>query len=342
MARLPGRLAALAAAVLALTAAASGFGGAARAEDPSSGGTGSPGLQPAGSTVVPVVSLPPSQLPESVTIDRWGNLYLSLFQQGQLLKITPGGARSVLATFPEGSQALGVRLDADGNVYAAVAGPDSGVWRVAAGGGTPVRLAAVPGFPNGLAFDGAGRLYVSDSIGGTVYRISRQGTAVPWSRSPLLAGTTGNGPCGVAHPSGLPLGANGLAFGSHGDLLAANTTRGTIVRIPVLPGGRAGPARVFAGPDCRLWGADGIAAGSHGTLYAAANASDDIVRISPAGALAVIAARAAGDPLSSPSDIAFGPGWHDRAQIFISNFALFHGGAGAGVVRADLAEWPLP
>jgi sugar lactone lactonase YvrE len=146
----------------------------------------------------------------------------------------------------------------------------------------------------------------------------------------------------VPHPSGLPLGANGLAFGSHGDLLVANTTEGTIVRIPVKPGGRAGTAHLFAGPDCRLWGADGIAMGSHGTLYVAANASEDVVRISPAGALAVIAARAAGDPLSSPSSIAFGPGWHDRAQVFISNSALFRNGAGAGVARADIAEWPLP
>jgi sugar lactone lactonase YvrE len=112
----------------------------------------------------------------------------------------------------------------------------------------------------------------------------------------------------------------------------------------VRPGGSAGKAGVLAGPDCRLWGADGIALDRRGNLYVAANAERDIVRVSPGGRLHVLASSAAGDPLFSPSDIAFGTRRGDREQIFITNFARFTGGAGAGVVTMNVGVpgQPLP
>jgi len=301
-----------------------------------------PAAAEAGSRVRPVVSLSPPQLPESIAIGRRGDLYLSLNPLREILRIAPDGTRSVFATIPAGSASLGVRLDASGNAYVAV--PGSGVWRVPAGGGTPAELAPVPGAPNGLAFGRHGDLYVSESLGGAIYRITRGGSAAIWAQSPLLAGTAGPGPCGIAHPSGLPLGANGIAFDARGDLLVANTTLGTIVRIRVRPGGSAGKVAVLAGPDCRLWGADGVAMDSRGDLYVAANAERDIVRVSPGGKLRVLASFAAGDPLYSPSDIAFGTGRGDRKQIFITNFAKFTGGTGAGVVTMNtgVPGQPLP
>jgi sugar lactone lactonase YvrE len=195
-----------------------------------------------------------------------------------------------------------------------------------------------------FAFDHRGNLYVSESLGGAIYRITRHGSVSVWAQNPLLVGTTGPGPCGIAHPSGLPLGANGIAFDARGDLLAANTTLGTIVRIRVRPDGSAGKASVFAGPGCRLWGADGIAMDSRGNLYVAANAERDIVRISPRGRLRVLASFAAGDPLFSPSDIAFGTRRGGRDQIFITNFARFTNGTGAGVVKMNVGVpgRPLP
>jgi sugar lactone lactonase YvrE len=83
---------------------------------------------------------------------------------------------------------------------------------------------------------------------------------------------------------------------------------------------------------------------SRGNLYVAANAERDIVRVSPGGKLRVLASFAAGDPLYSPSDIAFGTGRRDRKQIFITNFAKFTSGTGAGVVtmNAGVPGQPLP
>ena len=294
----------------------------------------------AGSDVTYVLHLPSSELPESIAIDHRGNMYLSRASADEVIKISPGGRRSAFATFPAGSTPLGVRLDASGNVYVAVAG--SGVWRIPAGGGTPVKIAAIPGFPNGLAFDHRGNLYVSESAGGAIYRITRDGSVAIWSDSPLLAGMAGQGPCGT-HPAGA-LGANGLAFDRHGNLLVANTTLATVVRIRVNRDGTAGSARVFAGPDCRLWGADGIALDVRGNLYVAANAERDIVRVSPHGRLHVLASFADGDLLYTPSAISFGTGRGDRDHIFITNFALFTNGVGAGVVTTDVGipGRPLP
>src|SRR4051794_22092248 len=67
-----------------------------------------------GSRVARIVSLPSPQLPESITLDRHGDIYLSLNPLKEIVKIAPGGARSTLATFAAGTQSLGVRLDASG------------------------------------------------------------------------------------------------------------------------------------------------------------------------------------------------------------------------------------
>lgn len=335
---------------IALTAPALALAAAGLITPAAAQASPAPGPQP-DSSVVQVASLP-GRFPESIAIDRWGNMYLGLFPEGAILKITPSGAQSTLVTFPAGSETLGVRVGPDGNLYAAVASSDpkaaGSVWRVSPDGHLMGRIATIPHIPadgsngplpNGLVFGNDGSLFVSDSFGGAVYRIShRGGPARLWAQDSLLMGTTADVGCG-AHFSGLPIGANGLAFGSHGDLLVTNTTESTIVRIPVRPDGDAGPASLFVPEDCRLWGADGMIADRWGHLYVAANAAENVVRVSPGGRLRVLASHAAGDPLFTPSDLAFNPGWRDRPALFISNFALKYGGANAGVVKLPLSPW---
>ncbi len=217
---------------------------------------------------------------------------------------------------------LGVRLDAEGNVFIAVVG--SGIWKVPASGGSAFQVASGVGLWNAMAFDHRGNLYVSDSAGGAIWRLAKNGDFTMWSGSSLLKGTTAPGPCGIVGPTvtaGLgPFGANGIAFNQHGDMLVANTDFGDIVRIPMNPDGSAGTASVFSGPDCNLWGADGVAMDTADNLYVAADAIDQIDRVDPTGHIQVLAA---GDPLNEPSDIAFGTGLGDRTEMFISNDAAF-------------------
>ena len=286
----------------------------------------------ASDSVTRVLTTAPPNLPESIAIDHMGTTYLSLPFASKVVKFAPGGSLVTVATFP--SFPLGVRLDPEGNVFVAVVG--SGIWKVPAAGGPAAQVAAGPGLWNGLAFDHRGNLYVSDSGGGAIWRLDKNGDFRLWSGSSLLKGTTSAGPCGLVHPavpSFGPLGANGIAFNKHGDMLVANTDFGEIIRILTNPDGSAGTASVVSGPDCSLWGADGVAMDNADNLYVAANSKGQIDRVDPAGHVHVLSA---GDPLSFPSDIAFETGRGDRTDIFISNFAAFPTSGGApGVLEMD-------
>jgi sugar lactone lactonase YvrE len=286
----------------------------------------------AGDSLERVLTTAPPNLPESISIDHKGTTYLSFPFAQKVVKFGPGGSLSTVATFP--SFPLGVRLDNEGNVFVAVVG--SGVWKVPADGGSALQVAGGPGLWNGLAFDRRGNLYVSDSGGGAIWRLNNGGAFTMWSGSSLLKGTTAAGPCGLVHPavpSFGPLGANGIAFNKHGDMLVANTDFGEIIRIPVNRDGTAGAASVFSGPDCSLWGADGVAMDNADNLFVAANSKGQIDRVDRSGRVQVLAA---GDPLSFPSDIAFGTGRGERKDIFISNFAAFPTSGGApGVLEMN-------
>ena len=109
--------------------------------------------------------------------DKRGTIYVTLAPLGEVVAIARDGSQRTIATLPtgEGPSALGLALDARGNVYVAVVTGDpatTGVYRVARDGSA----ARLPGthaitFPNGLAFDKRGTLYVTDSIAGAVWRI---------------------------------------------------------------------------------------------------------------------------------------------------------------------------
>lgn len=287
----------------------------------------------ASGSLVRVITTAPPDLPESIAIDHNGTTYLSLPFANEVVKFAPGGSLSTVATFPS-SFPLGVRLDDEGDVFIAVAG--SGIWKVPATGGSALQVAGGPGLWNGLAFDHRGNLYVSDSAGGAIWRLDKNGAFTMWSGSSLLNGTTAAGPCGLVHPavpSFGPLGANGIAFNKHGDMLVANTDFGEIIRIPTNPDGTAGSASVFSGPSCSLWGADGVAMDNGDNLYVAANSKGQIDRVDPGGDIQVLVT---GDPLSFPSDIAFGAGPGANKDVFISNFAAFPTSSGApGVLEMD-------
>ena len=283
-----------------------------------------------------VLTMSPPNLPESIALDNRGNMYMSVPFAHAVVKATRTGTISTIATFSSSVFPLGVRLDRKRNVFVAVAG--SGIWEIPAAGGPAKQLVNQPGLWNGLAFDRGGNLFASESHGGAVWRLGKDGTFTLWSDSSLLLGTTAAGPCGLVHPavpSFGPLGANGIEFTKRGDLMVANTDLGTIVRIRTNFDGSAGAASVFAGPDCNLWGADGVAIDDSDKVYVAANSKGQIDRIDPEGQVEVLAA---GDPLSFPSDIAF-PKAGERNQIFISNFAAFATNAGApGVLKMDVEE----
>lgn len=126
--------------------------------------------------------------------------------------------------------------------------------------------------PNALAFDSQGRLYISDSFQGAIFRIDN-----PAACGPGCAVTTV-----VHHPllatAGFPpFGANGLALnGDESALFIANTGDDRILKLDLA----TNMVTVFAES---INGADGIAFDRHGRLWVAANQSDELVGLNAGG-----------------------------------------------------------
>lgn len=189
------------------------------------------------------------QLPESVTVDTAGNFYLSMANTIQ--KLTPTGQLSLFAQLPIPATAfaLGVKFGPDGELYASSGGFNpaedaASVFRISASGQvTQLAHFNADTFPNDLAFDAAGNIFVTEPFMGKVWKITPQGSASVWSDSPLLAGNPTN-PALIVHL----FGADGIAF-DRGDknLYVGNLDAGTISLKP-------GPRPVLVGV-CRCMSA---------------------------------------------------------------------------------------
>ena len=258
------------------------------------------------------------ELPEGIAVDHRGSIFVSLTAPvSEIRKIAPNGAQTTLVDLGLGGFGpLGLAVDAPGNVYVAAASFDpatQGVYRVTPGGaGTRLPGTGAIGFPNGLAFDQRGNLYVADSTG-AVWRIPRGGDAEVWSDDPLLVGDGSAG-------AGVPVGANGITYRNRTkEIVVGNTDLGTLISIPVLPDGNAGEATVIA-EDPAIFGIDGLTVDAHGTIYACVIVQSTVVRIQ-GGDVETLAD--AGDGITSASSIAFGQGPRDHKSLYGVNFGIF-------------------
>ncbi|HEU5076899.1 MAG TPA: SMP-30/gluconolactonase/LRE family protein [Polyangiaceae bacterium] len=254
-------------------------------------------------------------IPESVTADAAGNLYIS--QGSSILQRTPDGTLSVFSTLPLPIFALGLKVGPDGCVYAASTSlsevPGAFVWRACAPGTAEV-FADLDhsGAPNDLAFDDDGELFVTDPVLGRVWQVDSEGTPSVFIDDPLLEGTP-DAPALLFRP----LGANGIAFDKHQRFLyVSNTDQGSIVRIRVNDDEPA--AEVFAeNPELR--GADGVAFDRAGTLYVAVNGLDALVSVDRHGEVELLAQ---GGALDSPSSLVFGATHATRHKLYVVSSAF--------------------
>jgi len=289
---------------------------------------------------------------EGVTIDKEGNIYVSLGPPfwfgsglGEVWKFSPDGNGTRIVEFPGGPGPAGLAVDAPGNLYIAYPTGDSrnGVYKLAKSGEFS-KLDGSEGIwlANGLAFDKQGDLYVSDSAMGAVWRIPTDGSshARVWYKDPLLAGCFG-----------IP-GANGIAY-RQGSFYVANSAAGSLVEIPVLPDGSPGIVKVVAGdaecvlPGDALFGLDGIALDVHGDIYAALVIQNKLVKIDPDdGTISTLLTEA--DGLYNPASLAFGTGKGNRQRLYFTNFALLPPEPAASLgpailsLEVDIPGEPLP
>lgn len=219
--------------------------------------------------------------------------------------------------------------------------PNEGLYVTDIGGGRVVRVDVrshavthiAGGFqaPNAIARDRLGNLWVSDSFPGTITKIAPNGATTIFSYPTELAPRGGETP---------GFGANGVAFDRHEHFLyVAETSRDQIYRIRY-DDGMLGAIELFAQGvnGGALDGADGIAFDVKGNLYVCSNQSDEIAVLDTAGHVVAEIRGTGADAFSSPASLVF-----VGRTVYVSDLALFHGGAGQklSVFRAAHAGAPL-
>jgi hypothetical protein len=273
---------------------------------------------PAASRIVPL-DLATGQQPENIALEPGGSADLTFAYTGEIGRVTPGGRVSVIARIPvpaDGDVPVvhrklflgGIVRAPGGDLYVAVSTGTAatGLYRVRPGT-APVQVAALPpaGFQNGVARDPAtGDLFVADSFGSTIWRVSR-GRVTAFATGELLAPVNG-------------FGANGIKVHA-GAVWVSNLDRGTLVRFPLT----GGPGRVVAtglGPvdDFAFHG---------GTVIAAINQENRVVAVDRNGTHPILSTS---DGLANPTAIAV-----RDDTVYVTDGAYF--GGSPNLLQATLA-----
>jgi glucose/arabinose dehydrogenase len=135
--------------------------------------------------------------PATIVFDAAGNLLVTNFlDPGTIDKVTPAGAVSVFAPGP-GRAVAGLAIDPAGYVYGSYV--DMTVKKIPPTGGSPQTFISNLANPSGIAFDGAGNLYVAEheadrisvySPGGILLKTITAGISGPvgilWHRGALF------------------------------------------------------------------------------------------------------------------------------------------------------------
>ena len=183
--------------------------------------------------------------PDGVALDSAGNLYIADLGNSRIRKVTPGGTISTYAGnggygfWGDGGPATaaqlrprGMALDPAGNLYIADFG-NSRVRKVTPGGtistyagtGTPgfagdggPATAAQLSFPQGVALDSAGNLYIADSGNSRIRKVTPGGTISTYAGTGLQ-GFSGDGGPAIDAQLWFPV---GVALDSAGNLYIAD------------------------------------------------------------------------------------------------------------------------
>jgi sugar lactone lactonase YvrE len=200
-------------------------------------------------------------LPQGITVDTGGNLFVTDYFNDTIREITPEGVVTTLA----GTAGTSGSTDSTG---------------------TAARFNS----PMGIAVDAGDNVYVADMNNNTIRKITSEGVVT------TLAGTAGK----QGHSDGTGAAASfvdpeGIAVDTSGNVYVADTFNDTIRKIT--PGGvvttLAGTAGTTgsadgAGTAASFYEPEGIAVDASGNIYVADNGNSLIRKITPAGVVTTI------------------------------------------------------
>jgi sugar lactone lactonase YvrE len=261
--------------------------------------------------------------PVGIAADASGNIYVADSGNETIRKITPAGVVTTLAgtagtlgsadgtgTAASFTNPEGVAVNASGNVYVADSGDNkirmvtsAGVVTTLAGGGDYTTSGSADGtgtvasfnYPEGIAVDTSGNLYVADTVNNTIRKVTSEGVVTTFAG---MAGSFGSvDGTGTVASFWSP---EGIAVDASGNVYVADTGNSTIRKITSEGGGTtfagksgtigsadgAGAAAIFSGPE-------GITVDASGNLYVADTYNCTIRMITPEGVVTTLAGTAA-------------------------------------------------
>lgn len=187
--------------------------------------------------------------------------------------------------------------------------------------------------PNALTFDSQGRLYISDSFQGAIFRIDNPGACAPCAvtdvtlvaHDPLLA--TAGFP---------PFGANGLALSrDETALFIANTGDDRVLKLDLA----TNVVTVFVES---INGADGLAFDKRGRLWVAANQADEVVGLNAIGRVVAKLGDFQGVRNGSPRGLLFPASLVIvDDEIFVTNLALPLNGIAGDEPEEDVTRYTV-
>jgi sugar lactone lactonase YvrE len=250
--------------------------------------------------------------PFDVAVDAAGNLYVADTNNHTIRKITPAGVVTTLAglagvsgsTDGAGSAARfyhpeGITVDLFGNVY--VADTYNDTIRKITSGGLVTTLAGVAGYygntngtgsaalfdyPSGVAVDGAGNVYATETYNYYVRKITPTGTVTTLAGSPDDA---------------VFMGPGGVAVDAGGNIFVADTYNDRICKIT--PAGMVTTLRMADGTAAYFYRPQKLGLDAVGNVYVSDSLNHRILRLTTAGDLTIIATLPADlpqDPTSVP------------------------------------------
>ncbi len=227
-------------------------------------------------------------------------------QSAVLMKITPENKAELFSTLPPHPKTgkfgpLGICVAPSGDLYVAdyqMSGPHlSRVMRIVMKDGKPGEMVTVvSGFNvSNAVIVRDGYLYVSETqidpkakpatSGVFRFKLGEEGVELkkPGSEDPHLIATI------ATHDETLPLGADGLAFDSKGNLFVANFSDGTVHKLEFDKDGKVKSNTIFAKADCMKC-ADGLFLDPTGdNIYVADSRANAVHMISPDGSVQTVA-----------------------------------------------------